>query len=129
MRLMVLVRATAQTELDRLPKREELAEMGKFNEQLGKAGITILAAEGLQPSSKGLRIRFDEGRATITDGPFTETKELIAGYWIVEVQSKEQAVEWFSRAPMDRGMTLEVRPYFEPEDFEDNVPSQSRETA
>ncbi|MBV8638881.1 MAG: YciI family protein [Candidatus Eremiobacteraeota bacterium] len=120
MRFMVMVRATADSESGRLPTREEFERMGEFNEQLIKAGI-MLAGEGLQPSSKGARIRFDEGRATVIDGPFAETKELIAGYWLVQVKSKEEAVEWFSRAPMQPGWTLELRQVYEVEDFGDNV--------
>jgi hypothetical protein len=116
MRVMVMVRATAETESGRLPTTEELARMGEFNEELVKAGI-MLAGEGLHPSSKGARIRFDGGRATVTDGPFAETKELIAGYWLVQVKSKEEAVEWFSRAPMSPGFTLELRQVFEADDF------------
>lgn len=126
MRFMVMVRATAESEAGRLPTTEELAAMGDFNEQLVKAGI-MLAGEGLQPSSKGAaRIRFDADRATVTDGPFAETKELIAGYWLVQVKSKEEAVEWFSRAPMSPGWTLELRQVFEAEDFGDNFTPELR---
>jgi hypothetical protein len=125
MRFMVMVRATAESEAGRLPDTEELAAMGDFNEQLVKAGI-MLAGEGLQPSSKGARIRFDEGRATVTDGPFAETKELIAGYWLVQVKSKEEAIEWFSRAPMGAGWTLELRQVFEADDFGDNFTPELR---
>jgi hypothetical protein len=125
MRFMVLVRATAESESGRIPSRDELERMGAFNEQLVKAGI-MLAGEGLQPSSKGARIRFDEGRATVTDGPFAETKELIAGYWLVQLKSKEEAVEWFSRAPMDPGWTLEIRQVYELEDFGDALSPELR---
>ncbi len=125
MRFMVMVRATAESESGVLPTSEEFACMGAFNEQLIKAGI-MLAGDGLKPSSKGARIRFDEGRTTVTDGPFAETKELIAGYWLVEVKSKEEAVEWFTRAPMQPGWTLELRPLYEAEDFGDALPPEVR---
>lgn len=125
MRFMVIVKANADTESGRLPKTEEFAAMGAFNEQLAKAGI-MLAGEGLQPSSKGARIRFDEGRVTVTDGPFAETKELVAGFWLVEVKSKEEAVEWFSRAPFDPGAVLELRQIYEAEDFGDALTPELR---
>ena len=118
MRFMVMVRATADSEAGKLPTTEEFARMGEFNEQLVKAGI-MLAGEGLHPSSKGARIRFDDNRATVMDGPFAETKELIAGYWLVQVKSKEEAVEWFSRAPMSPGWMLELRQVYEADDFGD----------
>jgi hypothetical protein len=119
MRFMVIVKANADSEAGRLPTTEEFAAMGAFNEELVKAGI-MLAGEGLQPSSKGARIRFDQGRVTVTDGPFAETKELVAGYWIVQVKSKEEALEWFSRAPFDPGAVLELRQIYEAEDFGDS---------
>ena len=119
MRFMVIVKATADSEAGRLPTTEEFATMGAFNEELVKAGI-MLAGEGLQPTSKGVRIRFDEGRVTVTDGPFAETKELVAGYWLVQVKSKEEAIEWFSRAPFDPGAVLELRQIYEAEDFGDS---------
>jgi hypothetical protein len=122
---MVMVRATAESEAGVLPTTEEFARMGAFNEQLVKAGI-MLAGEGLQPSSKGARIRFDEGRATVTDGPFAETKELIAGYWLVQVKSKEEAIEWFTRAPMGPGWTLELRQIYEADDFGENFTPELR---
>jgi len=120
MRFMVIVKATADSEAGRLPTTEEFAAMGAFNEELVKAGI-MLAGEGLQPTSKGARIRFDEGRVTVTDGPFAETKELVAGYWLVQVKSKEEAIEWFSRAPFDPGAVLELRQIYEAEDFGDSL--------
>ena len=126
MRFMVMVRSNAETESGKLPTPEEFTCMGEFNDQLIKAGI-MLAGEGLQPSSKGARIRFDGGRATVMDGPFAETKELIAGYWLVQVKSKEEAIEWFSRAPMTPGFTLELRQVYETEDFGDALPAQVRE--
>ena len=119
MRFMVIVKATADSEAGRLPTTEEFATMGAFNEELVKAGI-MLAGEGLQPTSKGVRIRFDEGRVTVTDGPFAETKELVAGYWLVQVKSKEEAIEWFSRAPFDPGAVLELRQIYEAADFGDS---------
>lgn len=125
MRFMVIVKATADSESGRIPKPEEFAQMGAFNEQLIKAGI-MLAGDGLQPSSKGARIRFDEGRVTVIDGPFAETKELVAGFWLIQAKSKEEAVEWFSRAPFDPGGVLEIRQIYEAEDFGDNLPAEMR---
>lgn len=125
MRFMVIVKATADSESGRLPTTEEFAQMGAFNEQLIKAGI-MLAGEGLQPTSKGARIRFDEGRVTVIDGPFAETKELVAGYWLIQAKSKEEAIEWFSRAPFDPGATLELRQIYEADDFGDNLPAEMR---
>lgn len=126
MRFVVLVKATKETEANVLPKRSELEEMGKFNESLIKDGV-MLAADGLHPTSKGSRLRFDGGRTTVTDGPFTETKELVCGFWIVQGKSKEEIVERFLRAPFDHGQELEIRPIFELEDFGDEVPDQVRE--
>jgi hypothetical protein len=120
MRFMVLVKATKTTEQGQLPTREMLTEMGKFNETLVKDGI-LLAADGLHPSSKGARICFDGGRTTVTDGPFTETKELVCGFWIVQGKSKEEIVERFAHAPMLDGDVLEVRRVFEAEDFGENL--------
>ena len=102
MRFMVIVKANKDTEAGVLPTREELAEMGKFNEELAKAGV-MLAGEGLHASSKGARVRFDGNKRTVTDGPFAETKELIAGFWLWQVRSKEEAIEWLKRAPFRRG--------------------------
>ncbi len=116
MRFMVIVKATPQSEAGVLPTHEELAEMGKFNEELAKAGV-MLAGEGLQPSSKGARIKFADGRTTVTDGPFAETKELIAGYWLIQTRSKAEAIEWMSRAPFEGGFEIELRQVFEMEDF------------
>ena len=125
MRFMVLVKANKKTEAGVLPTREEFAEMGKFNELLAKDGV-LLAGDGLQPSSKGARLRFDGGRTTVTDGPFTETKELVAGFWIVQGKSKEEVVERFTHAPFDGGQELEIRQVFEVEDFGDNFPPEMR---
>ncbi len=117
MRFMVIVKATAESEAGVLPTPEQLAEMGRFNEELLAAGV-MLTADGLQATSKGARIRFDGDRRTVTDGPFAETKELIAGFWIIEVASKDEAVAWMSRAPFSGGSELEIRQVFEASDFE-----------
>src|SRR2546426_6984657 len=100
MRFMVIVKADKNSEAGMLPDKKILTEMGKFNEELAKAGV-MLAGEGLHPSSKGARVRFSKGKRTVIDGPFTEAKELIAGFWLWQVNSKEEAVEWFKRAPID----------------------------
>ena len=116
MRFLVLVKASPESEAGVMPKKNELAEMGKFNEELVKAGI-MLAGEGLHPSSKGVRVKFDGKNRTVTDGPFAETKELVAGFWIWQVKSKEEAIEWLKRAPFDGGTEIELRQVFEAEDF------------
>jgi len=116
MRVMVIVKASAESEAGELPKTDNLAEMGKFNEQLVKAGV-MLAGEGLHPSSKGKRVRFSGSQRTVIDGPFAESKELIAGFWLWQVKSIEEAVEWLKRAPFDGGTEVEIRPVFEAEDF------------
>src|SRR6185369_13223316 len=116
MRVMVIVKANNDSEAGILPNAEILASMGKYNEELVKAGI-MLAGEGLQASSKGKRVRFDGQKRTVTDGPFAETKELIAGFWLWRVKSMDDAVEWLKRAPFDGGTELEIRPVFEAEDF------------
>lgn len=116
MRFMVIVKATPQSEAGVLPTHEDLAEMGKFNEELAKAGV-MLAGEGLHPTSKGARIKFQDGKTTVTDGPFAETKELIAGYWLIQARSKAEAIEWMSRAPFDGGFEIELRQVYEMEDF------------
>ncbi len=126
MRFMVLVKATKQYEQGELPTTEEFTAMGKFNEQLVKDGV-MLEGEGLQPSSKGARIRFDGGRNTVTDGPFAETKELVAGFWMVQGKSKEEIVERFVHAPMTAGDVLEIRQVFEVEDFGENLTPELRE--
>lgn len=119
MRFMVIVKANKDSEAGILPSKELFAEMGKFNEELTKAGV-LLAADGLQASSKGARVRFSGDKCTVTDGPFAETKELIAGYWIWNVNSKADAIEWLKRAPFREG-EVEIRQVFEPEDFEDTI--------
>ena len=116
MRVMVIVKANKDSEAGILPSQEILAAMGKYNEELVKAGV-MLAGEGLQSSSKGKRVKFSGGKHTITDGPFTETKELIAGFWLWQVRSMEEAVEWLKRSPFDGGTEIEIRQVFEAEDF------------
>jgi hypothetical protein len=116
MRFMVIVKANKDSEAGVLPDRKILTEMGKYNEELAKAGV-LLAAEGLHPSSKGKRVRFSGNQRTVTDGPFPETKELIAGFWLFQAKSTEEAVEWVKRAPFDGGTEIEIRPVFEAEDF------------
>jgi hypothetical protein len=116
MRVMAIVKGDKNSEAGILPKKELFAEMGKFNEQLAKAGV-MLAAEGLQPTSKGKRVKFSGATRTVIDGPFTESKELIAGFWLWQVRSMEEAVEWLKRAPFDGGTEIEIRQVFEFEDF------------
>ena len=116
MRFMVIVKASKDSEAGVLPTQEQLTDMGKFNEELVKAGV-LLAAEGLQASSKGARVRFSGGKQTVTDGPFAETKELIAGFWLIQVKSKEEAIEWVKRSPFDGGVEIEIRQVFEADDF------------
>ena len=117
MRFMVIVKANQDTENGVLPTEKELADMGKYNEELVKAGV-MLAGEGLQSSSKGARVRFDDdGKRTVIDGPFAEAKELIAGFWLWQVRSKEEAIEWLKRAPFAGGAEVEIRQVFEAEDF------------
>src|SRR6266566_8710134 len=116
MRCMVIVKANKDSEAGILPSTELLTNMGKFNEELVKAGV-MLAGEGLQPSSKGKRITFTGAKPTITDGPFAETKELVAGFWIWQVRNIEEAVEWLKRAPFGGGEEVEIRPVFEADDF------------
>ncbi len=116
MRVMVIVKASNESEAGRIPARKELAEMGKFNEELVKAGV-MLAAEGLHASKQGKRVRFSGSQRTVIDGPFAETKELIAGFWLWQVKSMEEAVQWLRRAPFDGGAEVEIRPVFELDDF------------
>jgi len=125
MRFMVLVKADKATEAGVMPTQELLAEMGKFNEELVKAGV-MLAGEGLQPSSKGARVKFSGNQRTVTDGPFAETKELVAGFWLWQVRSKEEAIEWLKRAPFREG-EVEIRQVFESEDFGDEFTPELRE--
>jgi hypothetical protein len=118
MRFMVIVKANKDSEAGIMPKQKLLAEMGKFNEELVKAGV-LLAADGLQPTSKGKRIRFSGEKRTVIDGPFAETKELIAGFWLWQVRSMEEAVEWVKRCPSphEGEAEIEIRQFFEAEDF------------
>src|SRR6266496_3404991 len=120
MRFMAIVKADRDSEAGVLPSTELLADMGKFNEEMAKAGV-LLAAEGLQPSSKGARVKFSKGKRTVIDGPFTETKELIAGYWLLQVKSKEEAIEWIRRSPSpfdeSEEPEIELRQLFEVSDF------------
>ena len=115
MRFMVIVKASPESESGVLPSSEVLAEMGQYNEELVKAGV-MLAGEGLQDSSKGARVRFDGSKRTVIDGPFAETKELVAGFWLWQCRSKEEAIEWLKRAPFREG-EVEIRQVFETEDF------------
>jgi hypothetical protein len=116
MRFMVIVPANTESEAGKLPDEKVFTEMGKFNDEMVKAGV-LLAAEGLQPTSKGARIKFSGGKATVRDGPFTESKELIAGFWLIQVKSKEEAVAWMQRAPFGGGVELELRQVYESEDL------------
>jgi len=125
MRCMILVKATADSEAGVMPPPEVFEEMGRFNDQLMKAGV-LLAGEGLHPSSKGARITFDGDKKTVVDGPFAETKELVAGFWILQVKSFDEAVEWITRSPFREG-TVEIRQVFEAEDFGDALPQEVRE--
>jgi hypothetical protein len=118
MRFMIIVKASRDSEAGVMPSQQLLAEMGKFNEELAKAGV-LLAAEGLQPTSKGARVKFSGSKRTVIDGPFAETKELIAGFWLWEVKSKEEALEWVKRCPNphNEDSEIEIRQVFEAEDF------------
>jgi hypothetical protein len=122
MRFMVMVPANAESEAGVLPDAKMLTEMGKFNEEMVKAGV-MLAGEGLQPTSKGARLKFGGGKVTVTDGPFTESKELIAGFWMIQVKSKQEAIDWMKRAPFGEEVVLELRQVFETEDFGPSDPT------
>ena len=126
MRFMIIVKANEDSEAGVLPDEKILSEMGKFNEELVKAGV-MLAGEGLQPSSKGASVKFEGSKRTVIDGPFAETKELIAGFWLWQVKSKEEAIEWLKRAPFDGGTEVEIRQVFEAEDFGANLTPELRE--
>ena len=126
MRVMVIVKANKDSEAGVLPDQKILAEMGKFNEELVKAGV-MLAGEGLQASAKGKRVRFEGSKRTIIDGPFAETKELIAGFWLWQVRSMDEAVEWLKRAPFDGGTEIEIRQVFEAADFGKEFTPELRE--
>jgi hypothetical protein len=116
MRFIVMVKATPQSEAGALPKPEMLAKMGAYNEQLAKAGI-LLGAEGLHPTSRGARISYAGAKPTITDGPFAETKELIAGFWLLQAKSKAEIIEWLARCPFEEGEQIEIRQIYDMEDF------------
>src|SRR5438093_253647 len=128
MRFMILVKASKESEAGVMPSEQLLTEMGKFNEELVKAGV-MLAGEGLHPSSKGARVRFSGGKRTVIDGPFAETKELIAGFWIWQVKSKEEAIEWVKRCPNPHNeeTEVEIRQVFEAEDFGAELTPELRE--
>ena len=125
MRVMVIVKASKSSEAGEMPDERMLTEMGNYNEELVKAGI-MLAGEGLHPSSKGKRVRFSGSQRTVIDGPFAETKELVAGFWVLQVRDMEEAKEWMSRAPFRDG-EIEIRPVFETEDFGDEMTPELRE--
>jgi hypothetical protein len=124
MRFMVIVKASKDSEAGKMPSQQLLAEMGKFNEELANAGV-MLAGEGLQPSSKGARVKFSGKNRTVVDGPFSETKELIAGFWIWQVKSKQEAIEWVKRCPNphNEDSEIEIRQLFEAEDFAPSDPT------
>ena len=126
MRFMLIVKADHRSEAGILPTEQELADMGKLNEEMVRSGV-MLAGEGLQASSKGARVTFKGGKPTVKDGPFTEAKELIAGFWLIQVKSKEEAIAWMRRAPFDEGVDLEIRQVFETDEFGDAMTPELRE--
>ena len=126
MRFMVIVKADKNSEAGVMPSREILTAMGKFNEELVKAGV-MLAGEGLHPTSKGKRVRFSGGKHTVIDGPFAESKELIAGFWLWQVRSMDEAIEWLKRSPFDGGTEIEIRQVFEADDFGAELTPELRE--
>ncbi|HEX8612253.1 MAG TPA: YciI family protein [Telluria sp.] len=128
MRFMIIIKASPESEAGKMPSEQLLTEMGKFNEELVKAGV-MLAGEGLHPSSRGARVRFSGNKRTVVDGPFTETKELIAGFWLIQVKSKEEAIEWVKRCPnpMESDSEIEIRQVFEADDFGPELTPQLRE--
>lgn len=128
MKVMVIVKANADTEAGVMPSEQELTVMGRYNEELVKAGI-MLAGEGLHPTRKGVRVRFSSAQRSVQDGPFTETKELIAGFWLWQVRSMEEAIEWIKRSPFANGEEVELRPVFEAEDFGDAFTPELSEQA
>jgi hypothetical protein len=123
---MIFVKANEQSEAGVMPTEEILSKMGKYNEELVKAGV-MQAGEGLHPSSKGARVKFEGSKRSVIDGPFPETKELIAGFWIWKVKSMQDAIDWLKRAPFGGGVELEIRPVFEAEDFGKNLTPELRE--
>ena len=126
MRFMVLVPASPESEAGEMPSTEQLEEMTKYNQELAKAGV-MLAGEGLHPTSKGAKVRFDGAERTVIDGPFTETKELVAGYWVWECASRDEAIEWLKRAPFDGGTEIELRQIFDDADFDEQMTPELRE--
>src|SRR4051794_33418405 len=128
MRFMVMVKATKESESGEMPSQQLLEEMGRYNEELVKAGV-MLAGEGLHPSSKGARVQFSGSERTVVDGPFAETKELVAGFWLMQAKSLEEAIEWVKRCPnpMEGPSEIEIRPVFETEDFADQMTPEMRE--
>jgi hypothetical protein len=126
MRFMVLVKASEESEAGVMPSEDQLAEMGRYNEELVKAGV-MLAGEGLHPTSKGVRIRFEGKDRTVIDGPFAETKELLAGFWLIQAGSRDEAIEWVKRAPFDGGTEIEIRQVFEEDDFGEEFTPELRE--
>jgi len=128
MRFMVMVKANADSEAGVMPSQDLLAAMGRYNDELVKAGV-LLAAEGLQPSSRGARVKFSGAKRTVIDGPFAETKELVAGFWLIQVKSKAEAIEWVKRCPnpMEGDSEIEIRQVFEAEDFGDEFTPELRE--
>jgi hypothetical protein len=126
MRFLVIVKASADSEAGKMPTEKMLTEMGKFNEELAKAGV-MLAGEGLHASSKGVRVKFSKAGTTVTDGPFAETKELVAGFWIWQCKSKEEAIQWLKRAPFEDGAEVEIRQIMEASDFGDEFTPELRE--
>jgi hypothetical protein len=123
---MVIVPGNEDSEAGVMPTEEMLAEMGRYNEELVNAGI-VLAMDGLQPTSRGAKVRFEGGKRTVIDGPFTEAKELVAGFWIIQVSSKEEAIEWVKKAPFDGGTEIEIRQIFENDDFGTEFTPELRE--
>ncbi len=126
MRFMVLVPGGPESESGQMPPREALEAMTKYNQQLSEAGV-LLAADGLRPTSDGAKVRFEGERPTVIDGPFTEAKEIVAGYWIWECSSREEALEWLKRAPFGGGIEIELRPIFETDDFGEQLTPELRE--
>lgn len=126
MRFMLIVKADQNSEAGVMPSQELLTEMGKYNEELVKAGV-LLAGEGLHPSSKGARVRFDGSKRAVIDGPFGQTRELVAGFWLIQVKSLEEAVEWVKRVPFANGEEIEIRQVFEADDFGDALTPELRE--
>jgi hypothetical protein len=126
MRYMVIVKASKESEAGVMPTEQQLTEMGNYNEELVKAGI-LLAMDGLHPSSKGARVRFSGKQRTVIDGPFSETKELVAGFWLWQVRSREEAIEWLKRAPFDDNVEVELRQVFELDDFGAELTPELRE--